>query len=77
MPACPGCIIPWTYSSNEETYYGCASDTLGSWCPTKVTNGTYISGSGLWKWCDENCHVHYIYACITTTKFECQRIARI
>ena len=29
-----------------------------NWCPTKLEKGTYISGSGNWKYCDAGCPIH-------------------
>ena len=54
------CIFPWTYSVDGSNHQGCANPDNhpgGLWCPTEVAdNGTYISGSGNWGYCSDNCY---------------------
>ena len=54
------CIFPWTYSVDGSNHQGCANpfdDPGGLWCPTAVDDtGTYISGSGNWGYCSDNCY---------------------
>ena len=48
------CIFPWKYSKTGSVVYNGCSGPLGDspWCPTELTDGTYISGSGKWGYCD-------------------------
>ena len=58
------CIFPWTYSGDGSNHQGCANpdnDSGGLWCPTALKwmdgwNGTYISGSGNWGYCSDDCY---------------------
>ena len=48
------CIFPWRYNNEPTLYYGCANpdNSAGNWCPTGLTDGKYISGSGKWGFCN-------------------------
>ena len=56
------CIFPWTYSVDGSIHQGCANPEKDSpnsgllWCPTVVDeNGVYISESGNWGYCSDEC----------------------
>ena len=50
------CIFPWKYDNTPEVYHGCANPptakSIKPWCPTVVTDGIYVSGSGNWGFCN-------------------------
>ena len=47
------CIFPWYLNDAPELYQGCSLvNSDQEWCPTELTNGSYISGSGKWGYCD-------------------------
>ena len=52
------CIFPWYYSRDPvpTLYIACDNPDadVKNWCPTEVVNGTYVSGSGKWGYCNED-----------------------
>ena len=52
------CMFPWYYSKDTvpKLYAACASPDGDprNWCPTELTDGKYISGSGKWGYCNED-----------------------
>ena len=49
------CIFPWKYKDEPPLYNGCANPSGysgGHWCPTGLTDGRFIGGSGKWGLCD-------------------------
>ena len=47
------CIFPWSFKDHHNMD-GCLNPSNhpgGSWCPTEIVNGAYVSGSGNYGLC--------------------------
>ena len=53
-PDTPCVLQSWIFNDEAPVYDGCANpdgDPGGQWCPTGLTGGKYITGSGKWGYC--------------------------
>ena len=77
-------ILPPPQNTNDFEYNGCVPASNGRlWCPTWVDEtGTYVSGSGAWEWCTDECPMHnphpygecfhcpkWVYFCATPVQY--------